>query len=129
MPIWLSAVKSTHHFLTEEDINFYLPLVKEHYIPSLEVWVAENSTQHILGFMGLADNKVEMLFIDAQSQGQGVGKQLLAHARALKGHLLVDVNEQNPDAHQFYLKQGFTQIGRSELDGSGQPFPLLHLAQ
>ena len=47
----------------------------------------------------------------------------------LKGPLVVDVNEQNPQALQFYLAEGFQVVGRSELDGGGRPFPLLHLRE
>ena len=39
----------------------------------------------------------------------------------------LDVNEQNPQAVGFYFKQGFEVIGRSEVDGMGQPYPLLHM--
>ena len=39
----------------------------------------------------------------------------------------VDVNEQNPDAIGFYENLGFSVVGRSPLDGQGNPFPLFHL--
>jgi putative acetyltransferase len=39
------------------------------------------------------------------------------------------VNEQNEGACAFYRKLGFRQVGRSELDDSGRPFPILHLAR
>lgn len=126
--IWLNAVRATHHFLNEEDIQFYLPQVKETYIPSLEVWVIENESR-VLGFIGLDNNKVEMLFIDTNQHQKGVGKKLLLFAQEQKGLLTVDVNEQNPGAHAFYLKCGFKNIGRSELDPSGKPFPIIHMAQ
>ena len=38
-----------------------------------------------------------------------------------------DVNEQNLKALGFYLSRGFEQIGRSELNGQGKPFPLIHM--
>lgn len=38
----------------------------------------------------------------------------------------VDVNEQNPDALAFYEGRGFVIKGRSETDGEGRPFSLLH---
>jgi putative acetyltransferase len=41
--------------------------------------------------------------------------------------LILDVNEQNPPAAGFYARQGFVVVGRSETDGEGRPFPLLHL--
>ncbi len=127
--IWLTAVRATHHFLTEDDIQFFLPRLRDLHIPALEVYVAENEDGQLLGFAGLDGANLEMLFIDLAHHGQGVGKQLVEHAAGLKGRLKVDVNEQNPGALAFYLKCGFTQVGRSELDGSGKPFPLLHLAQ
>ena len=53
----------------------------------------------------------------------------MRHARELKGELTVDVNEQNPAAVRFYEACGFVVEGRSELDSSGRPFPLLHMRQ
>jgi putative acetyltransferase len=41
--------------------------------------------------------------------------------------LTVDVNEQNPAACRFYEACGFVVEGRSELDSTGRPFPLLHM--
>ncbi|WP_235896836.1 GNAT family N-acetyltransferase [Yersinia thracica] len=70
-----------------------------------------------------------MLFIDPIYHSKGFGKMLLAHAQPLKGELSVDVNEQNPAALAFYLKCGFVKTGRSEQDGEGKVFPLLHLVQ
>lgn len=43
------------------------------------------------------------------------------------GEVYVDVNEQNEQAHRFYLSQGFKQVGRSELDDDGRPYPILNL--
>lgn len=127
--IWLAAVRATHQFLTEEDIQFFLPKLRDQYIPALEVYVAEDDNGQLLGFSGLDGANLEMLFIDPAHHGIGIGKQLVDHAVALKGPLKVDVNEQNPGALAFYLKCGFTQVGRSEFDGTGKPFPLLHLMQ
>ncbi|MBN9234321.1 MULTISPECIES: acetyltransferase [Phyllobacteriaceae] len=127
--IWLAAVRATHHFLIEDDIQFFLPRLRDLHIPALEVHVAEDDNGRVLGFAGLDGANLEMLFIDPEQHGRGVGRLLVDHAVGLKGPLNVDVNEQNPGALAFYLKCGFVQVGRSELDGSGKPFPLLHLRQ
>ena len=126
--VWESAVRKTHLFLTEADIQFYLPQVRDIYLPALEVWLFEKDAE-VVGLIGLDGNKVEMLFVDPAYHGKGIGKALLAHAQHLKGKLSVDVNEQNPAALAFYLHCGFIKTGRSELDGEGKPFPLIHLAQ
>jgi len=39
----------------------------------------------------------------------------------------VDVNEQNPQAIGFYEHIRFEIINRSELDGLGKPYPILHM--
>ncbi|MDX6748439.1 hypothetical protein SH611_01325 [Geminicoccaceae bacterium 1502E] len=31
--------------------------------------------------------------------------------------------------HAFHRKCGFATVGRSEVDGAGRPFPLIHMAQ
>ncbi|MFF2888283.1 acetyltransferase [Paenibacillus sp. NPDC057967] len=126
--IWHRSVRATHHFLTEEDIAFFYTMVSGGVLAAVEIWTAVDQAGSPLGFIGLDGKKVEMLFVDPQSHGQGIGKALLTHAIELKGtDLEVDVNEQNEGAHAFYIRFGFEQIGRSPLDGSGKPYPLLHL--
>ncbi|MNI02437.1 putative N-acetyltransferase YjaB [compost metagenome] len=126
--IWHRAVRQTHTFLTEEDINFYHKIVQNEAFQSAEVWLEVNTNQVPTGFIGLDGTKIEMLFVDPEFHGQGIGSRLISHAEMLKGSILqVDVNEQNEGAIAFYKQLGFVQTGRSELDGSGNPFPLLHL--
>ena len=40
--VWEASVRSTHHFLTEKDILFYKPLVRNEYIPAVELYVIRN---------------------------------------------------------------------------------------
>jgi putative acetyltransferase len=127
--IWLSAVRATHHFLTEGDIQNLLALVRKGALDGLEIWVLCGEEGKPIGFMGLSDSKVEALFLEPEYHRCGGGRRLLQHARQLKGPLTVDVNEQNPDAVRFYEACGFVLEGRSELDSSGLPFPILHMRQ
>lgn len=94
----------------------------------MEIWVETNKNTEPTGFIGLDGRKIEMLFVDPKYHGEGIGSRLINHAIKIKGrNLQVDVNEQNDGAYAFYKKLGFDQAGRSELDNSGHPFPLLHL--
>jgi putative acetyltransferase len=128
LDIWLRSVRATHTFLTEEDIQFYLPLVRAALDSGeLELWVLCSEAGAPLGFMGLAGNKVEAMFLAPEHRREGGGRLLVEHALRLKGELTLDVNEQNPEARRFYEACGFVVEGRSELDGTGRPYPLLHM--
>ncbi|MGI2295990.1 acetyltransferase [Paenibacillus sp. GXUN7292] len=126
--IWYRAVCRTHTFLTESDIQYYREMVQNGALKEVEIWVSRNTAEEATGFIGLDGTKIEMLFIDPEYHGMGIGSRLIKHALNVAGSTLqVDVNEQNDGACAFYKRFGFVQIGRSELDSSGKPFPLLHL--
>ncbi|WNS41476.1 acetyltransferase [Paenibacillus sp. MMS20-IR301] len=124
--IWEGAVRATHFFLTEQNITELRPLVQQgiEHIPHLLVY---RNQEHALGFMGIQDAKLEMLFVDPAVRGQGIGKQLVTHAIHTLDVRYVDVNEQNPEAAGFYEHLGFQVYDRSESDEQGQPFPILHM--
>lgn len=126
--LWLRSVRATHHFLQASDIEALLPQLRDVYLPAVELWVAVDAEDCPLGFIGLNENHVEMLFIEPDLRGKGIGRALLDDARNSRNQLTVDVNEQNPEAVGFYLHYGFVQTGRSPLDGEGRPFPLLHMS-
>lgn len=128
LDIWHRAVLATHDFLSAEDVQRLHRQVDELYLPAVAVHVWTDAGGQVRGFIGLGDRHVEMLFVDPDCRGQGVGSKLLDDARRRLGPLTVDVNEQNPAAHGFYRQYGFRDTGRSELDGEGRPFPLIHMA-
>lgn len=125
--VWEASVRATHDFLREADIQKMKPLVRDEYLYLVTLFGVRDADGRILGFIGVEGNKIEMLFIHPEARGKGIGKQLLRYAIDHLGTDEVDVNEQNGQAVGFYLHAGFKVTGRSELDGQGQPFPLLHL--
>lgn len=126
--IWEASVRASHHFLPEADIAALRPLILEHYFDAVTLNCARGDNGEIVGFIGVADGNIEMLFVAPDAMGQGVGRLLVTHAIAALGARRVDVNEQNEQALGFYRRLGFAQVGRSPLDGEGRPYPLLHLA-
>ncbi|WP_253945806.1 GNAT family N-acetyltransferase [Xylanibacter rodentium] len=96
------------------------------YFPNVDLY-ALTIDDSIAGFIGLCDDKIEMLFIDDCVRGCGYGSVLIGFSKT-KGVSKVDVNEQNPSAFAFYRSKGFRIIGRDETDDSGRPYPILHLA-
>ncbi len=127
LEIWLRSVRATHTFLSENDIQSFLPLVRDVALVELDVWVLCSVSGAPMGFMGMSGSKIEALFLAPEYQRCGGGRGLIQHARELHGALTVDVNEQNPGACRFYEACGFVVEGRSELDSTGRPFPLLHM--
>lgn len=127
LDLWEQSVRASHDFLSEQDVRSLRPVVRDHVLPHLEVWVLYKEASALAGFMALNGNQLEALFIAPTSFGQGGGRLLLEHARRLKGSLRVDVNEQNPRATAFYLANGFVVSSRSPTDAQGRPFPIVHL--
>lgn len=74
LKVWESSVKATHLFLSEGEINSireYVPRAL-HSVPVLVIMENENGDP--MGFMGIADHMLEMLFISNENRGQGIGK-------------------------------------------------------
>lgn len=128
--VWIASVRATHHFLTEDDIQTLLPLVREVVLPNLdEIWVVCSADDLAVGFMGLRGQILDALFLHPSHFRLGCGRHLVEHARRLKGPLVVSVNEQNLQAVAFYAAVGFKVVGRSPEDDEGRPYPLLHMQE
>ncbi|GAA4811967.1 acetyltransferase [Tomitella cavernea] len=126
--VWRSAVDATHDFLAEEHRAEIESHLASDYFPQVESYVAERGGVPV-GFAGVAEGNLEMLFVDASARGQGIGSALLSSVVAGHGVRTVDVNEQNAQAVGFYDRHGCRVAGRSELDDQGRPYPLLHMVQ
>ena len=125
--VWEDSVRETHKFLTDEEI-----LEIKEYVPE-----ALNGVSHLItetdesgkniAFMGIEENKLEMLFIKNSERGKGVGKKLLLYGIEEYGVNDLAVNEDNPLARGFYEHMGFKVYKRNELDDQGKPYPVLYM--
>lgn len=125
--LWEASVRATHHFLKEADIAYFKPLILNVYLDAVELSCVKNENKDIIAFMGVAEQNLEMLFIQPKERGHGVGKMLLEYAINELEVKKVDVNEENEQAVGFYEKFGFRTYNRSEIDSSGKPYPILHM--
>ena len=125
--LWEASVRATHHFLKEEDILYFKPLILNTYLDTVTLRCLRNNEGKMVGFMGVAEQTLEMLFISPAYRGKKIGKILLEHAIETFHIVKVDVNEQNEQAIGFYKKLGFQTIKRSTTDSSGKPYPVLHM--
>lgn len=125
--MWESSVRASHSFLSEKEIENIKSFVPQA-LKTVDILIlAENDENIPVAFMGIEDNKLEMLFVSANERGQGIGTKLLQDG--IKNFDVNDlrVNEQNPSAKKFYEKNGFIVYNRSEIDEQGNPYPILFM--
>jgi len=125
--VWEASVRATHTFATEADIEVIRPLVRDGLPDVPHLLGVRDSVGQVVGFIGVENGKVEMLFVDPTWRDQGIGRRLLSYTVTTLGATELDVNEQNPQALGFYLPMGFEVVGRSAVDSIGKPYPLLHM--
>lgn len=126
--IWRGSVEATHDFLRAAD-RAEIDAAACAYLTeaSLTLWVAVDKTDRPMAFSAVTDSNMDALFVAAEARGMGLGGMLVRHALSLSSSLSTQVNEQNSQAMGFYLKLGFKPVRRDEDDGSGRPYPLIHL--
>lgn len=124
--LWERSVRATHDFLTDDAIAAIREDMLSKYLPNAGIYAIKDN-RRVCGFIGVSDNKIEMLFVDSDKLRQGYGSALLDFAM-MRGYRRVDVNEQNEGALAFYLSKGFRVIGRDDTDAEGRDYPVLHLS-
>ena len=125
--MWESSVKAAHLFLSEdeiENIKKYVPQALKK-IPLLVF--AENENQIPVGFMGIAGQHLEMLFISHKEKWKGLSKELLKYRIEKYSVNDLAVNEQNPLAKGFYEHMRFEVYKKTKRDEQGNPYPLLYM--
>ena len=124
--VWERSVRATHEFLSDAEVAEIKPFVPQAIADVGSPVVAEKDGEPV-GFMGVQDGRLEMLFLDPSVRGQGLGRMLLTYGIERLGVAELTVNEQNPQAVGFYEHMGFSTYRRTDLDEEGRPYPLLYM--
>lgn len=125
--VWEASVWATHLFLSDTEIK----RIKE-YVPQA-LWevkhliVVEITPEEPIAFMGIENQRLEMLFLSPAERGKGIGKFLIQYGIRNYKIQEVTVNEQNPQAVGFYEHMGFATYKRTDFDEEGNPYPLLYM--
>lgn len=125
LKIWEKSVVKTHDFFKEEDRmqlkNDLLTYLK--YVDAY-LWFYD---KEVIGFSGINDENLEMLFIDPKHFNKGYGTIILQSLIQEDKIQYVDVNKDNQHALKFYIKNGFKAYSESQKDNQGRDYPILHL--
>lgn len=127
LEVWEDSVKATHTFLSNKEIENIKEYVPQALKSIVHLIIIENENHKPIAFMGIENNKLEMLFIKNSERGKGLGKQLLTYGIENYNVNELAVNEQNPAAKGFYEHMGFRVYQRNELDDQGNPYPVLYM--
>ena len=127
LEVWENSVKATHKFLSDEEIENIKKYVPQGLKEISHLIIVENDNNVPIAFMGIENQKLEMLFIQDNERGKGLGKELLNYGIKNYNVNKLAVNEQNPKAKGFYEHMGFKVYKRSELDEQGNHYPILYM--
>lgn len=125
--IWEKSVKATHLFLSENEVKEIKKYLPQALNGVTHLIIAENKEGFPVAFMGIEEQKLEMLFIAPEERGKGLGKKLIRYGIENYSVNELAVNEQNPLAKGFYEHMGFHVYKRTDLDEQGNPYPLLYM--
>ncbi|AXT84074.1 GNAT family N-acetyltransferase [Aeromicrobium sp. A1-2] len=124
--VWERAARPTHPFLDDEHLADLRPRIRDLLLPSMDVWLAAIDGRPV-GFVGARDDHVELLYIDPEAQGRGVGPALLTRVANGAGPRSVEVYAGNAVGLGFYRSQGFGETRRDPTDVVGRAFAIVHL--
>ncbi len=125
--LWEKSVKEMHLFLWEDEIESIKMYVPQALKDIGTLVIIENEINCPISFMGVQEEKLEMLFILPKERRKGLGKKLFQYGIENYSIEELTVNEQNTPAKGFYEHMGFKVYKRTEYDEQGQPYPLLYM--
>lgn len=78
------------------------------------VRVAVAADRAILGFIARDGEEVDALYVAAPARGHGIGKALIADAKARVARLELWTFQRNTGAQRFYEREGFAEVTRTD---------------
>jgi putative acetyltransferase len=122
--LWEASARGSHTFMKSDDFDQLRPYMRDALLPSMDVWIAELEHEPV-GFIGVREQHVELLYIERDHQHCGIGTLLLEHVHATS----VEVYRDNAVGVSFYRRSGFAQTAVHEYDAIGRPYPMVELTR
>ena len=73
LEVWKASVRATHDFITDADVLELKPLILYKYFDTVDVRCIKSDTGKILGFSGVYEGSIAMLFISPEVRGKRIG--------------------------------------------------------
>jgi len=105
MQIWKNENIKAHNFILKEYWENNYEYVKS-ILPNAELYVYLVNNK-IIGFIGMNTNYIEGIFVDTNSQHNGIGTALLNKVKENRDNLTLRVYKKNVNAINFYKKNLF----------------------
>jgi len=86
-------------------------------------WVTVARKRNVAGFLARDAGFVHALYLSDGMRGQGIGRALIARAKAEEEMLTLWTFLANTDARQFYLRDGFQEVTRTDGSGNDEKLP------
>jgi putative acetyltransferase len=124
--IWLDASIIAHDFIPSTYWKEKAEDMKNLYLPASKTYVYQNDTV-ILGFISMVDNYIAAIFVNPESQGQGIGKQLIEYIKRQHSLITLGVYSKNIRSIDFYKRQGFVITDEKIEENTGEFETLMEL--
>ena len=118
MELWLNSNTDAHDFINSSYWQENYQMVRE-LLPESELYVYEKEDM-ICGFIGLTGDYIAGIFVDISNRSEGIGRQLLDHAKEMHSKLSLQVYKKNSGAVGFYKKHGFSLEAEGFDDETGE---------
>ena len=116
--IWLNGNLEAHNFVISEHwYSIENKAINKIITSECYVYLVENK---ICGYIAINDGYIEHLYVVADMQKRGIGKQLVEFCKNNYKELSLHVFKKNKKAVDFYLKQDFSIIKEELEDETGE---------
>ena len=119
LKIWLDASVIAHDFVKQEFWESRLEEMKNIYLPVAENYVYDKDGE-VKGFFSLFEDTLAAIFVNPDSQGQGIGTKLIAKAKELHSVLKLTVYSKNTKSVKFYKHCGFEIVTEQTDEHTGE---------
>ena len=86
-------------------------------------WVTVVEDDGVLGFLAQDGAEVNCLYVRCDTQGQGVGNDLLDHAKGQSERLELWTFQANEGARRFYAREGFAEVEMTDGQRNDEKLP------